>query len=91
MNLLLKYLVALSVLSCSSPTPKATADMIQVGQSSSSLATRYGTPTGYQHQGDYLQLNYGSDMADGCRLIVLIDQAQRVAGWASTGKLCPVR
>ncbi|MBW3497747.1 hypothetical protein [Janthinobacterium sp. NKUCC08_JDC] len=90
MNFLLKYLVALSVLSCSSPRPEAAAKMLQVGQSTFSLAARYGTPTSYQRQGDYLQLNYGSDMA-GCQLIVLIDQAQRVAGWASAGKLCPVR
>jgi hypothetical protein len=51
------------------------------------LAARYGTPFGYQHQGEYLQLNYGST-ATGCRLIVLIDQEQRVAGWASSGAMC---
>ena len=34
-----------------------------------------------------MQLRYGSDAA-GCRLIVLIDQGQRVDGWASAGKSC---
>ena len=42
------------------------------------LAARYGTPASYQHQGEYLQLNYGSATA-GCQVIALIDQAQRVA------------
>ncbi|MBB5610451.1 MULTISPECIES: hypothetical protein [unclassified Janthinobacterium] len=51
------------------------------------LAARYGTPDSYQHQGDYFQLNYGSEAA-GCRVIVLLDQAQRVAGWASAGAKC---
>ena len=54
------------------------------------LAARYGTPASYQHQGEYLQLNYGS-VAAGCKFIVLVDQQQRVAGWASTGKLCTAR
>ncbi|WP_116744662.1 hypothetical protein [Janthinobacterium sp. 78] len=54
------------------------------------LAARYGTPASYQHQGEYLQLNYGS-AAGGCQVIVLVDQQQRVAGWASTGKLCTAR
>ena len=51
------------------------------------FAASYGTPASYQHQGEYLQLNYGS-AATGCRLIVLIDQEQRVAGWASSGAMC---
>ena len=51
------------------------------------LAARYGTPSSYQHQGEYLQLNYGSAAAD-CQVIVLVDQEQRVAGWASVGKSC---
>ncbi|WP_312435371.1 hypothetical protein [Janthinobacterium sp.] len=51
------------------------------------LAARYGTPSSYQHQGEYLQLNYGSAAAD-CQVIVLVDQEQRVAGWASVGKAC---
>jgi len=54
------------------------------------LAARYGTPASYQHQGEYLQLNYGSAAAR-CRVIVLVDQQQRVAGWASAGQSCPAR
>lgn len=61
-----------------------------VSVSRSARAARYGTPASYQHQGEYLQLNYGSTAA-GCRLIVLVDQAQRVVGWASTGAACPIR
>lgn len=61
-----------------------------LGLNSFALAARYGTPDSYQHQGEYLQLNYGSETA-GCQIIVLVDQAQRVAGWAATGKSCPVR
>ena len=58
-----------------------------IGQDSFALAARLGVPAGYQLQGDYMQLDYGTDAA-GCHLIVLIDQAQRVVGWASTGKDC---
>ena len=87
MNLLLKYLVAFSALSCSSPKPEPAADMVQLGQNSFALAARYGTPASYQHLGEYLQLNYGSTAA-GCQVIVLVDQAQRVAGWASSGNHC---
>jgi hypothetical protein len=54
------------------------------------LAARYGTPASYQHQDDLLQLNYGSAAA-GCQVIVLVDQQQRVAGWASGGRSCPAR
>ena len=61
-----------------------------IGLDSFALATRYGTPASLQHRGEYLQLNYGSDAA-GCRVIVLVDQQQRVAGWATTGKLCTAR
>lgn len=57
---------------------------ITIGESSFALAARYGTPAGYELQGDYMNLTYGSDAA-ACRLIVLVDQDQRVAGWASTG------
>lgn len=53
-----------------------------IGLDSFALATRYGTPTSYQHQGYYLQLNYGSTAA-GCEVVFLLDQAQRVAGWLS--------
>lgn len=58
-----------------------------IGLDSFALAARYGTPASYQLQGEYLQLNYGS-AAVGCRVIFLVDQAQHVAGWASTGKSC---
>ena len=51
------------------------------------LAARYGTPASYQHLGEYLQLNYGSEAA-GCQVVVLVDQAQRVAGWSSSGNHC---
>ncbi|MDO8065537.1 hypothetical protein [Janthinobacterium sp. SUN206] len=61
-----------------------------IGMNSFALAARYGTPAGYQHQGEYLQLNYGSAAA-GCQIIVLVDQQQRVAGWASAGRSCPTR
>ncbi|TNC78243.1 hypothetical protein FHI69_02815 [Janthinobacterium lividum] len=54
------------------------------------LAAHYGTPASYQHLGEYLQLNYGSTAA-GCEVIVLVDQQQRVTGWAATGKSCPAR
>ena len=49
-----------------------------IGPDSFALAARYGTPASYQHQDEYLQLNYGSAAA-GCQVIVLVDQAQRVA------------
>lgn len=90
MNFLLKYLVAFSTLSCSSPRPEPASDIVQLGQSSFSLAARYGTPASYQHLGEYLQLNYGSEAA-GCQVVVLVDHAQRVAGWAAAGKSCPAR
>ena len=61
-----------------------------IGLDSFALAARYGTPASYQHQGEYLQLNYGSDAAH-CRVIVLVDQQQRVAGWASAGQSCQAR
>ncbi|WP_426075154.1 hypothetical protein [Janthinobacterium sp. DSP2-3-3] len=67
---------------------KKTPDII--GMNSFALAARYGTPASYQHLGEYLQLNYGSKAA-GCEVIVLVDQAQRVAGWASSGNLCMKR
>ncbi|MBW3498892.1 hypothetical protein [Janthinobacterium sp. NKUCC08_JDC] len=63
---------------------------ILIGQDSFALAAHYGTPASYQHLGEYLQLNYGSEAA-GCQLVVLVDQAQRVAGWAAAGKSCPPR
>lgn len=61
-----------------------------IGIDSFALASRYGTPAGYQHLGDYLQLNYGGTAA-GCQVIVLVDQDQRVAGWASSGPMCSPR
>ena len=48
------------------------------------LAARYGTPASYQHQGEYLQLNYGS-VAAGCKFIVLVDPQQHVVGMANAG------
>ena len=58
-----------------------------IGIDSFALAARYGTPASYQDQGEYLQLNYGS-AAVGCQVIMLVDQQQRVAGWATSGAHC---
>ncbi|KAB8052269.1 hypothetical protein GCN74_26115 [Janthinobacterium sp. FT14W] len=58
-----------------------------MGLNSFTFAARYGTPATYQQQGEYLQLNYGSAAA-GCQVIVLVDQMQRVVGWASPGPRC---
>ena len=88
MNLLPKGIIVLTLCSCTTSSPSERVDVI--GMNSFALATRYGTPASYQHQGEYLQLNYGS-AAVGCQVIVLVDQQQRVAGWASTGKLCTAR
>ena len=88
MKLLPKGIVALTLCACSTPSPIEHANII--GLNSFALAARYGTPVGYQLQGEYLQLNYGSTAA-GCRLIVLVDQDQRVVGWASAGAACPIR
>lgn len=88
MNLLPKGIIVLTLCSCTTPSPSERVDVI--GMNSFALAARYGTPASYQHLGEYLQLNYGSE-AVGCQVIVLVDQAQRVAGWAATGKACPVR
>ena len=88
MNLLPNGIIVLALCSCTTPSPSERVDVI--GMNSFALATRYGTPASYQHQGEYLQLNYGS-AAVGCQVIVLVDQQQRVAGWASTGKLCTAR
>lgn len=85
MNLLLKGFVVLTLCSCSTPSPIEHANII--GLNSFALAARYGTPASYQHQGEYLQLNYGS-ASTGCRLIVLVDQDQRVVGWTSSGAKC---
>lgn len=41
----------------------------------------------YRHEDDLLQLNYGSKAA-GCRVMMLVDQAQRVVGSISTGARC---
>ena len=88
MNLLPKGIIVLALCSCTTPSPSERVDV--VGMNSFALAARYGTPASYQHQGEYLQLNYGSDAAR-CRVIVLVDQQQRVAGWASAGQSCPAR
>jgi len=69
-------------------TPAACAsEHIAVGMNSFALAARYGKPSNYQHQGDHLQLNYGGESA-GCRIILLIDEHQRVTGWVPTGAKC---
>ena len=60
-----------------------------IGLDSFRFAARYGTPDSYQLQGEYMQLNYGS-VASGCRVIVLIDQDQRVVGWAGSGARCMI-
>ena len=88
MNLLLLGAVFLTLCACSGQRPHEHADLN--GMDSFALAARYGTPSSYQHQGEYLQLNYGSAAAD-CQVIVLVDQEQRVAGWASVGKACAAR
>lgn len=88
----MKSLIAalLFLIGCAEPAPAYRNISSIMGRDSFALAARYGTPASYQIQGEYLQLNYGSD-ATGCRLIVLIDQAQRVAAWVSTGQTCPAR
>ena len=83
-------LLLLALCSCTSSGIVAHRGGDLMGLDSFALATRYGTPASYQHQGEYLQLNYGS-AAVGCQVIVLVDQQQRVAGWASTGKSCTAR
>lgn len=60
-----------------------------IGLGSFALAARYGTPATDQYQGDYLQLNYGSAAVG--QVVVLVDQQQRVAGWASSGSMCEKR
>lgn len=56
-------------------------------QNSFAVAARYGMPGSYRHEDDLLQLNYGSEAA-GCLIMMLVDQAQRVVGWASIGAMC---
>jgi hypothetical protein len=77
----------LFLIGCAEPTPVYRSISNILGQDSFALAARYGTPGSYQHQGNYFQLNYGSESA-GCHVIVLLDQTQRVAGWASSGVRC---
>ena len=55
-----------------------------IGLDSFALAARHGIPTRCRHQGEYLQLNYGSATV-GCRVIALIGQDQRVADRESSG------
>jgi hypothetical protein len=85
MNLLPEGIIVLALCSCTTPNPTERVDV--VGMNSFALAARYGMPASYQHQGEYLQLNYGS-AAVGCHVIVLVDQQQRVAGWATSGTRC---
>lgn len=82
------FLPALLSCAASGTAERSSGDLIGLG--SFALAARYGTPVSYQHQGDHLQLNYGSAAA-GCQVIVLVDQQQRVSGWASAGRSCPAR
>ncbi|MEG2031074.1 MAG: hypothetical protein RR376_10545 [Janthinobacterium sp.] len=89
MKLALGALLLLTLCSCKSSSMVGHPRGDLIGLDTFTLAARYGTPASYQHQGEYLQLNYGS-AAVGCQVIVLIDQAQRVTGWASTGESCPV-
>ena len=72
MKLALGALLLLTLCSCKSSgiVQHRAGDLM--GLDSFALATRYGTPASYQHQGEYLQLNYGSDAA-GCQIIVLVD------------------
>lgn len=90
MKLALGALLLLALCSCKSSGIAQHRSGDLMGLDSFALAARYGTPASYQHQGEYLQLNYGSDAAR-CRVIVLVDQQQRVAGWASAGQSCPAR
>ena len=53
-----------------------------IGLNSFALTARFGTPGSYEHQDEYLQLNYSSAVA-GCKATFLVDQQQRVASWAS--------
>ncbi|PHV13725.1 hypothetical protein CSQ90_27155 [Janthinobacterium sp. BJB303] len=76
-----------ALLSCAASGTVERSSSYLIGIDSFALAARYGTPAGYQHQGEYLQLNYGSAVA-GCQVIVLVDQQQRVAGWSSSGARC---
>lgn len=87
MKLALGALLLLTLCSCTSSGIVEHRGGDLIGLDSFTLAARYGTPASYQHQGEYLQLNYGSDAAR-CRVIVLVDQQQRVAGWASSGARC---
>ena len=87
MKHVLGALLLLPLCSCSSIGMARHRHGDLIGLDSFALAARYGTPTTYQHQGEYLQLNYGSAAA-GCQVIVLVDQEQRVAGWASSGNHC---
>ena len=79
--------IVLTQQGCGAAFPGALPRPGIIDMNSFALAARYGTPSSYQHQGKYLQLNYGSAAAD-CQVIVLVDQEQRVAGWASVGKAC---
>ena len=75
---------------CGAAFPRALPRPGVIDMNSFALAARYGTPVDYQLQDEYMCLTCGTEAA-GCRLIVLIDQEQRVAGWASVGKACAAR
>lgn len=87
MRHIVSTLILLLLCSCAADNPSQALGADLAGQGSLALAARYGAPVSYKRQGEYLQLNYGSAAA-GCRLIVLVNQAQRVVGWVSAGKAC---
>ena len=87
MKLALGALLLLTLCSCKSSSMVGYPRSDLIGLDTFALAARHGTPASYQHQGEYLQLNYGNATA-GCQIIVLVDQQQRVAGWASSGARC---
>lgn len=73
MKLALGALLLLTLCSCKSSGIVQHRGDDLIGLDSFALATRYGTPASYQHQGEYLQLNYGSAAA-GCWFIVLVGE-----------------
>ena len=87
MKLALGALLLLTQCSCTSSGIVEHRGGDLIGLDSFALAARFGTPASYEHQDEYLQLNYGSAAA-GCKVTFLVDQRQRVAGWASSGARC---
>ncbi len=83
----LATLILLALCSCAAGNIAEHRGDELIGLDSFALAARFGTPASYEHQDEYLQLNYGSAAA-GCKVTFLVDQRQRVAGWASSGARC---